>query len=197
MFETLNKLNGKTIQYNKNTVICNEGEECQNIYLLIEGELKIYTYSFHENIYVIRTIKEKEVFASQLLFASNNKFLGNIIANKKSVIKIISKDTFLNACLNDKQLFIKYLNNSSDNYMKLQNRLKVLSQKSIREKILFLLEQKTEHKNIKKIYINSKNELADYLNIPRPSLSRELIKLQNDGIITYSKHYIELKKDSI
>lgn len=197
MFETLNKLNGKTIQYNKNTVICSEGEECKNIYLLIEGELKIYTYSFHENIYVIRTIKEKEVFASQLLFASNNKFLGNIIANKKSVIKIISKDTFLNACLNDKQLFIKYLNNSSDNYMKLQNRLKVLSQKSIREKILFLLEQKTEHKNIKKIYINSKNELADYLNIPRPSLSRELIKLQNDGIITYSKHYIELKKDSI
>ena len=80
----------------------------------------------------------------------------------------------------------------ANNYLKLQNRLKVLSQKSIREKILFYLEQKTEHKHTNKIYIHSKKELAEYLNIPRPSLSRELIKLQEENIISFNKHYIIL-----
>ncbi len=194
MYDLLINLDGQIKQYEKNTIICNEGDKCNNIYLLIEGEVKIYTYSYEENLYLIKSIKEKDVFAIQLVFATNNKFLGNIITSKKSKIKIISKNTFIKACIKDTELLTQYLNHSADNYLKLQNRLKVLSQKSIREKILFLLEQKTEHKNSNKIYIKSKNELAEYLNIPRPSLSRELIKLQNENIIQFDKHYITLLK---
>jgi Mn-dependent DtxR family transcriptional regulator len=44
------------------------------------------------------------------------------------------------------------------------------------------------------IPILSKEDLAMKLNIPRPSLSRELIKLKEQGIIDYNKNYIELKK---
>lgn len=194
MYNLLVNLEGQIKQFEKNTIICNEGDICNNIYLLLEGEIKIYTYSFEENIYLIKSIKEKEVFAIQLVFATNNKFLGNIIASKKSKVKIISKNTFIKACTNNPELLNQYLNYSADNYLKLQNRLKVLSQKSIREKILFLLEQKTEHKHSNKIYIKSKNELAEFLNIPRPSLSRELIKLQNENIIQFDKHYITLLK---
>ena len=194
MYNLLLNLEGQIKEYEKNTIICNEGDTCNNIYLLIEGEAKIYTYSFEENLYLIKSIKEKDVFAIQLVFATNNKFLGNIIASKKSKIKIISKNTFINACTKNSDLLTQYLNHSANNYLKLQNRLKILSQKSIREKILFLLEQKTEHKNNNKIYIKSKNELAEYLNIPRPSLSRELIKLQNENIIKFDKHYITLLK---
>ena len=192
MYNLLFNLDGQIKEYEKNTIICNEGDTCNNIYLLIDGEVKIYTYSFEKNIYLIKSIKEKDAFAIQLVFATNNKFLGNIIASKKSKIKIISKNTFIKACIENPHLLNKYLNYSADNYLKLQNRLKVLSQKSIREKILFLLEQKTEHKHNKIIYIKSKNELAEYLNIPRPSLSRELIKLQNEKIILFDKHHITL-----
>lgn len=193
MFNILSNIQGTIKQYERNTIICNEGDICNNIYLLLEGEAKIYTYSFEENVYLIKTIKEKESFGSQLVFATNNKFLGNIIATKKSIVKIIPKLTFIDECMKNKDLLIQFINYNSNNYLKLQNRLKVLSQKSIREKILFYLEQKTEHKHTNKIYIHSKKELAEYLNIPRPSLSRELIKLQEESIITFDKHYIILK----
>jgi CRP-like cAMP-binding protein len=194
MYNKLLEIKGITKQYDRNTIICNEGDECNNIYLLLEGEANIYTYSYEENLYLIRTIKEKETFASQLVFATNNKFLGNIIASKKCIVKIINKDIFLNACMIDKDLLNRYLNFASNNFLKLQNRLKTLSQKSIREKILFYLEQKSEHKNTNKIYIQSKKLLAEYLNIPRPSLSRELIKLQEENILSFDRHYIILHK---
>lgn len=184
-------IKGKIVSFKKDDVIVNEGDICNNIYYVIEGEVSIYTYSHQDNIYLIRQVREKQVFAQQLIFASNNHFLGSVIANKKTTIKIISKSILLDH-LTNKEFLELYLNNISNNFLYLQNRLKVLSQKSIKEKLLFYLENKAKALNSKKIYITSKKDLAQYLNIPRPSLSRELINLQNQGLITYERHYIIL-----
>jgi len=185
-------IKGRIVSFKKDDVIVNEGDICNNIYYVIEGEVSIYTYSHQDNIYLIRQVREKQVFAQQLIFASNNHFLGSVIANKKTTIKIISKNTLLDHLAN-KEFLELYLNNISNNFLYLQNRLKVLSQRSIKEKLLFYLEKKAKTLNSKKIYITSKKDLAQYLNIPRPSLSRELINLQKQGLITYERHYIILK----
>ena len=42
------------------------------------------------------------------------------------------------------------------------------------------------------IYIKSINELANILSLPRPSVSRELINMVNDKIITKEKNIITL-----
>lgn len=191
MQKYFDRLEGKIFTYERNEIIKNEGDICNSIFYVIEGEVKIYTYSYKENIYLINTLKEKQIFAHQLLFASNNHFLGNIIASKKSKIKVISKLTFLNAC-KDTNFLESYLNNVSDNFISLQNRLKILSQKSIREKILFYLEQKSSNLKNKVIPVKSKLALAEYLNIPRPSLSRELINLRDEKLITFDRYSITL-----
>jgi Mn-dependent DtxR family transcriptional regulator len=35
--------------------------------------------------------------------------------------------------------------------------------------------------------------LADFLNVSRPSMSREMAKLKDEGIIDYKKNQIEIK----
>ena len=43
-----------------------------------------------------------------------------------------------------------------------------------------------------------REELADFLGVARPSLSRELMRMQADGLIEVSKKYIYIKdQDSI
>ena len=54
-----------------------------------------------------------------------------------------------------------------------------------------LSEQKRLNSNI--IPINGKEQLAKYLNIPRPSLSRELINLKEKGIIDFDRYQIKIK----
>ena len=44
----------------------------------------------------------------------------------------------------------------------------------------------------KTIYYSSKEKLALYLNIPRPSLSRELANMAKDNIIKYDRKSITL-----
>lgn len=81
----------------------------------------------------------------------------------------------------------------SNDVIKIQNKIKVLSQKTVREKVLFYIKNEIKRTNSMTIYINSKEELAKIINIPRPTLSRELILLKNDGYIDYDKKTITYK----
>ena len=82
------------------------------------------------------------------------------------------------------------MNLISKSVMKLQGKVKILSQKTIREKILFYIKNEIKRTKNKTIKINSKEELAKILNIPRPSLSRDLILLKEDGYIFYDRDTI-------
>ena len=89
---------------------------------------------------------------------------------------------------------ITFLSHISSRAIKIQNRSKVLLQNSIRDKILFYLNENYQKNNDKTIYIDSKENLAKYLNIPRPSLSRELINMRNEDIISFDRHKIIYKR---
>ncbi len=71
---------------------------------------------------------------------------------------------------------------------------KLLSQDTIRDKILFYLYQQKQIQFSDKIKLNmTKEELANLLFIQRPSLSRELIKMRDEGLIDFDRWTITLK----
>ena len=74
-----------------------------------------------------------------------------------------------------------------------QEKIKVYSQNNIEDRILFYLFEESKKLNTKTIKIKSKENLALLLNIPRPSLSRSLIKLKEKSLIEYDKYSITLK----
>ena len=73
---------------------------------------------------------------------------------------------------------------------------KLLSQDSVRDKILFYLyqEKRLQKSNIIELKM-SKEELANLLFMQRPSLSRELIKMKQDGLIDYDRWTITIYED--
>ncbi|MCR5462575.1 MAG: Crp/Fnr family transcriptional regulator, partial [bacterium] len=111
---------------------------------------------------------------------------------KDTTLCIIPKDNWLKL-LENKIILKNYLEIISTKVFKIQSKVKILSQKSIREKILFYLFSESKRINKKKIPIKSKESLSLYLNVPRPSLSRELIKLKSENVIDYNRYSITLK----
>ncbi len=177
-------------EYNKNALIFLEGEACNNVCVVVKGEISIVT-SNYDSLVEINNLKENEIFGDSLILIEDNRYLGNIMALKNTKLCIIPKDNWLNL-LENKTILKNYLEIISNKVFKIQSKVKILSQKSIREKILFYLITESKRLNKKKIPIKSKESLAFYLNVPRPSLSRELIKLKEDNIIDYDRYYIEL-----
>ncbi len=77
-------------------------------------------------------------------------------------------------------------------------RLCVLSQNTLRNKLLeFLRLQKQIHGDSSFSLNMTRSELADYLCVDRCSLSRELTKLRNEGVMEINKQRIILKHKQI
>lgn len=179
----------KIVNYKKGDIIFSDGDSCNEVGFIEKGEISIVTNTYNENEYEINNISDNGFFGTYLLFSSKPFYLGTAIAKKNTKIIFFNKHNLLKAFEN-KTFLENYLALTSDTSIKMQQKIKVLSQGSIKEKIMFMLYQN----NGGKITFKTKEQLASYLNVPRPSLSRILIELQNEDIITYNRHEIILKK---
>jgi CRP-like cAMP-binding protein len=104
-------------------------------------------------------------------------------------------------CVGHEMIIRNMLEIVSRKAVDLNKKLEMLSLKSIREKIsTYLLEQYSKELNFTFTIPLKRHELAEFLNIPRPSLSRELKKMKDEGIIDFYMNsfiildYEELKK---
>lgn len=180
--------------YKKGDIIFNEGDKCTSIAYLISGSISISTNTLIDNEYTIKTIESGDSFGEFLLFSSNPYYLGNITCLKESKVAFINRNDLIKLLKENDTFLSSYLNKMSDDALLLQLRIKILAQKTLREKILFFIKRETEKKKTKTIYVTSKETLAKIINVPRPSLSRELKNMEDEGIIKYGRHFITLLK---
>lgn len=70
-------------------------------------------------------------------------------------------------------------------------RIHVMSQKSIRDKLLLFLKQNREERNDILLTMN-RQELADYLGTERSALSCEMARMKKEGLIDYCRNEIKI-----
>lgn len=184
-----NKFN--VISYPENTLIFHEGEMCEKLGIILTGQIIISTLTKLEKEYVINVLNKDDLFGDTLLFTDNKSYLGDGITSKETKILYIYKE-YLLEMFKDENFLINFLSITSKKSMDLRNRLKLLSHSKIEDRILFYLSSKSKELKTNIIPIKSKESLAKILNIPRPSLSRELIILKEKGVLDYDKHYIAI-----
>jgi len=180
-------------EYKKDSIVFSEGEICEKLGIVISGKILVSTLTQSDKEYIITTLERDDFFGDSLLFSTNNKYLGDGIAAEDSTIIFINKQDLLTVLSSNKNLLEAYLKHTSNKSMALKNQVKLLSQKNIRERILFYLSLKSKELGTNTIPIDSKESLSQYLSIPRPSLSRELINMQEEGIITFGRKSITIK----
>ena len=171
-------------KYPAKSLLFHEGDECNHLGIILEGQLIISTLTSLNKEYIINILNKDDFFGDTLLFLDKTLYLGDGIISKDAKILFISKELLLQM-FKDQTFLLNYLQLVSKKGAELRNRVKLLSHKSIEDRILFYLDTESKKLNTKKIPIKSKEKLAQLLNIPRPSLSRELINLKNKKYIDY------------
>ncbi|MGL4736609.1 MAG: helix-turn-helix domain-containing protein [Cellulosilyticaceae bacterium] len=75
----------------------------------------------------------------------------------------------------------------------MNRKIKMLTQRTLRENILEYLNQQCIEQNTRRVLLPiNKKEWADYLGVQRPSLFRELKKMKEEGIIQITNRIVEL-----
>lgn len=178
----------KIVEYNAFDIIFNEHDVCNHLGIVLKGEVLISTITYNEKEEIINTIKEHDVFGDILLFASNNIYLGDVIAIKKSIVALITKDNLLTLLTQRKELLTKYLSHLSNKSLNIKLQSKLLSHKNIEDRIMYFL---STVKNKDNIYeYKSITDIANKLSLPRPSVSRSMTILENKGLIKKEKKKI-------
>lgn len=184
----------KKVKYKKGEIIKNEGDVCSSIGIIISGSISIVNITFENKEFLINSLTEGEMFGENLIFLENNLYPGTILCNQNTLIIYISKNNFIKLIQEDLGFATYYFSYISNSFFDLQSRVKILSQTSIKDKFLFYLKNQMLLTNKNFVIIKSQSNLAKYLNIPRPSLSRTISELIKEGIIAKNKKIYKIKK---
>jgi CRP-like cAMP-binding protein len=179
--------------YNKDEIIAIEGDDCHALGIILKGKIEIQKIFPSGQIMTINNFKEGNIFGESLVFLDKHTYPATITAMEYSEIMYIEKSNIIKLSVLDTRVLINFVSILSNRILMLNNRISNLSQDSIRKKVAnYLL---FEYENQKNLFIElpfSRKKMAELLNIPRPSLSRELTNMRDEEIIDFDKNIIKI-----
>lgn len=183
-------LTPKIHTYNKNECIVNSGESIDRFGIVLEGEAIIVKENAEGNRVIMSVVKKGDMFGEMLVFSSHKIWPVTVRVQSSCKVLFLTNSDIIARCGKNCSWHISMLQNFmkviSDKSLMLNKKVEYLSIKSIRGKICtYLLEQYqiTGRTNI--ILPLKRNELADFLNVSRPSMSREMCQMRDEGIIDF------------
>lgn len=184
--------------YKKSSIIHFEGEKCLFLDIILEGHVIIQRIDEKGNALTIVDFHSGDSIGGNLLFSKYPYYPMTIMAKTASKILHVKKSLVLELCQLNSTFLIEYLSSISDKTAILTNKIKVISLKSIRDSIIDFLKYESFLQNTNNIKLNiTKKELAERLGVQRTSLSRELKKMKNDGLVDFNANYISIIDDTI
>ncbi|ADQ46381.1 transcriptional regulator, Crp/Fnr family [Caldicellulosiruptor kronotskyensis 2002] len=172
--------------FEKDQVIVLEGDECSFVGLILSGMVEVKKSSVSGKEYTITTLSQGDTFGEAVIFSSANTFPATIVSKTKTEVIFIPKHAIIEMCKKNEKFLHNFLNLLSDRILLLNTKLKENTLSTLRQKICnFLIEEYKKQKTTKLRLNLTKQELAKIFNVQRPSLSRELIKMKEEGLIDF------------
>jgi len=186
------------MKYEKNEMILWEGDTISDIGIVLSGHGR----SIKDDITgktVIITLLEKGSYIGVLLAASGErKSPVSVQAIDHIDVLFISFDSILKrcpkVCPKHDRLLQNVFNCIAEKALVLHDRNDCLIKQTVREKVLTYLTREAEKQNRHAFFIHlNRNAMAEYLDVDRSALSRELSWMKRDGLIDYEKNWFELR----
>ncbi len=183
----------------KGQLIVMEGDLCKGIGVVMEGRIARQKYTPSGEFTTLELLGEGSIFGEDQIFSTHKQFSYSLEALTHVKTVHVSREDILALISKSPRLLLNYLALLSDRGLEQDQRIHLLSQKTLRLKIsgylLALLEEQLskEGKMLRDAIDGStatsvelpvsKEVVARLLAMPRPSFSRELISMEKDGLV--------------
>ena len=170
--------------YKKESLIAQASTAMNCMLLLSEGAVRGEMTDDSGNTIKIEDIEAPNLLAPAFLFGSQNKFPVNIISNSDSTIIRFQKPDFVKLLQSNSLILTSFLDNISSRAQFLSGKLKIMSFQTIKGKLAHYFIQVSKNIGSDEFLCpKSQNQLAEMYGVARPSLSRALREMNNQGLI--------------
>jgi CRP-like cAMP-binding protein len=181
-------------KYLKGNLVVQEDSHCKELGILLKGLLEVQSLHPSGKSLTLNRLKPAEIFGEAILFSKSTKFPSTIEAIEESVIMFIKKSNLISCLSNCHRFMENFLELLSDRLLMLNKKLKMLTMENIRQKISDFLREEYKKQKSHTIKVSlSRQEMSEHMGIERPSLSRELGRMREEGIIEFDKKTIIIK----
>lgn len=177
-------------------VITLEGESLQNIGIVLDGEVLVGKENDAGERVILEKIEQSGMFGEIGAFTTK-RWPATVIAKGKATILFFPANRINQVCGEACSGHLVMIENMmiiiANKAMKMNRKMEILTMKGIRKKICHYLLQEQKKAGRNTFYIPLKRvELAEYIDVTRPSLSRELGRMQDEGILKFERNYFEI-----
>lgn len=187
----------QTSYYKKSDVMLEAGKAVNQIGILLSGEAVIIRGDFLGEYTIIGKIQEGEIYGEVLAGVHSTDSPINIVAAENSASILLDYNRMMLPCHELSEPHMIMMSNlmriMARKNMLMERKLEILQKRTMREKLLTFLEIQREVAVANTFVIPyNREELSEYLCVDRSALSRELCRLQEEGLITFKKNLFTL-----
>lgn len=185
----------KVTSYKKNSVIHFDGETCNKLEIILSGKVVVDRIDKSGTLLTISEFYKDDILGGNLLFSKNPYYPMTVLTQLPTDILGIDREVLFELFCNNPTFLRTYLELISDHAFILGDKIKHYINKTIRESIMNYLNYESKIQNSNHIKLNTtKKALAEKIGVQRTSLSRELAKMREDGLILFDTDSITLLK---
>ena len=178
---------GSINNYKKESMIFTQFDKPKNIYVLLGGRVAICKDTVSGNRVVVNEFSMPgDVFAEVYLFLDKEVYDYYSVTMEESYVLTLPKNFFFHTCKkccnHHEKLIYNMLHILAEKAYFLNGKVALLSSGTLRQKIASYLLSLPMKDNMVTLPMK-REQMAAYLNVARPSLSRELLKMQEEGLI--------------
>lgn len=186
--------------YQPEEVICTYGENSQQIGILTEGEASLIRIQEDGRQTLLEYLHAGDIFGEILSMFSSKIDAIQVICTKKCRVEFIDYNHLVRQCPNACACHSTLISNAllliSRKAVQLSERLDILSQRTIREKLLRYFSLMAAEQNSSAFTLPfSLSALADFLCVDRSAMMREIGKLKKEGLLQINKRKVVLISD--
>lgn len=192
-------LKPKVSSYEKNEWVAAAGEKFTGLGIVLSGEVVVAKENAAGSRVIMAVNGPGEMFGEMAAFSGEGVWPVAVTARTLCTVMFLPAGKIVGncerLCTSHRQLITNLLEIVSGKALMLHRKLEYLAIKSLRGKISsFLLEQHKRTGRATFMMPMKRNELADFLNVSRPSLSREMCRMRDEGVIEFHRESIKIKE---
>lgn len=197
--DALKGLNAITKGYEKGATILCAGSTTGSMGLVIDGSVTIENNDIWGNRTILGYVGRNDFFAETYGLLSHEPMLVDVVANEDCKIVFLSISILRTGTLKNEVWASKIVRNllmiSMQKNLALSGRSFHISHKTVRGRVMSYLNSESIRKG--KMAFNipfNRQQMADYLNLDRTALSKELGRMKREGLIDFNKSHFQIKK---
>ncbi|NLK99294.1 MAG: Crp/Fnr family transcriptional regulator [Clostridiales bacterium] len=199
----INCLGAKIKNYDEEEYLFFAGDKISQVGVVLSGRVEILKENLAGNKHIIAILDPSNLFAEGIVCTVSRMSPVTVQAMEATRIMMIPYERIIKSCGMSCSYHIGLIQNMmmvlGEKNVNLNWKLELLTLKGMREKLAsYLLKTSLEKgSNTFQIPLN-RTELADFLNVSRTSMCRELTRMKNEGLIDlYGRSFKILNKERL